>query len=90
MSKKSDADLALSDKLDLARTLIRYKARRLAAHELNEVEDAITKRHNAEVASGTVVSIDIEKIGMGHLAKELPSGDDTGESASGDADNNAA
>lgn len=85
MSVKTDAQLALEEKIDLARTLIRFKARRKAARELNEVEDLIKKSHDAEVASGSFTQIDLEGIGVGSLAKELPSAEQSDSASSGDA-----
>lgn len=89
MSAKTSAQLALDEKIDLARTLLRFKARRTAARDLNEVEDLIKKNHDQEVANGSVTQIDLDSIGVGSLAKELPSGN-TLELASGNADKDAA
>jgi hypothetical protein len=74
LAHKSDIDLALEEKLDLARVLIRFKRRRQAARELNDIEAAIKARHDAEVSAGNVTSLDIDNIGVGNLTKELPSG----------------
>jgi hypothetical protein len=84
MPIKTEADLALAEKIDLARTLMRYKYRREAMRDLNEIEDAIKKTHDAEVAKGEVSSIDLSQIGTNFLVKELPSGDT--DSDSGDSD----
>lgn len=88
MSVKSDAELALAEKIDLARTLVRFKARRQAARELNEAEDLITKQHNKEVADGNYSQIDLDSIGgiFGNRPKELTSGSDTDSAPSTDAD----
>lgn len=90
MPTKTDAQLALDEKIDLARTLIRFKTRRQAARELNDVEDLIKKTHDLEVASGTMTEIDLDSIGVGTLAKEVEGGDETLQLASGDADDEAA
>jgi hypothetical protein len=90
VSVKTNADLALADKIDLARTLVRFKHRRQSIRELNDVEDAITKRHNAEIADGSFTEIDLDGIGVGSLAKELPSGDSSVSASSGDAEQPAA
>lgn len=89
MPTKTDAQLALDEKIDLARTLIRFKTRRLAARELNDVESLIKKAHDLEVASGTMTQIDLENIGVGSLAEEVEGGDETLQLASGDADDEA-
>lgn len=90
MPAKTDAQLALDEKIDLARVLVRYKTRRQAARELNEVEDLIKKAHDAEVASGNITQIDLDSIGVGSLTKEVESGNQTLQLASGDADEKAA
>lgn len=90
MSAKSDAQMALDEKIDLARTLIRYKARRLAARELNEAEDLIKKAHDAEVANGGVTQIELEAISFSSLSKGLPSGDNTDSSATDDGTDSPA
>jgi hypothetical protein len=90
MSKKTDAQLALEDKIDLARTLVRFKHRRLSARELAEAEHLIQKRHDAEVAAGNITQIDLDSIGVGSLTKEVESGNEALELASGNADDKAA
>lgn len=83
---KTDEQLALEEKVDLARTLIRYKGRRQSARELNEIEDAIRKSHEAEVAAGSVSQVDLDSIGASFLVKELPSGDNTDNGTDTDTD----
>lgn len=90
MPVKTDEQLALDEKIDLARTLIRFRTRRQSARELNDVEDRIKKTHDAEVAAGSITQIDLDSLGVESLTKE-----DTGENqklqlASGDADDKAA
>jgi hypothetical protein len=87
---KTSAQLALDEKIDLARTLLRFKARRQSARELNDIEDRIKKAHDAEVASGSFSQIDLDSIGVGSLTKEVESGSETLELASGNADDKAA
>jgi hypothetical protein len=87
---KTSAQLALDEKIDLARTLLRFKARRQSARDLNVIEDRIKKAHDAEVANGSVSQIDLDSIGVGSLTKEVESGNETLELASGDADDKAA
>ena len=82
--------MALEDKLTLARTLERYKASRQAARNLNEIEDRIKARHDAEVAKGTLTQIDFDSIDVGDLAKELPDADELGELTAGNSDDEAA
>lgn len=76
MASKSEEDLALADKIDLARTIVRYKHRRLAIRELNEAEEAIAKRHKKEVESGSFSEIDLDSIGLTSITgpKELDQG----------------
>lgn len=90
MAAKTEEEMALAEKIDLARTLYRYKHRRQMARDLNEVEELIKSRHDAEVAAGSLVQIDIDSLGVGHIAKELPSGDNSGESASSEASRDKA
>jgi hypothetical protein len=80
VAAKSESELALADKIDLARTLVRYKHRRKTLRELNDVEEAITKTHNTEVSAGSFTEIDLDGIGVGNLTqetKELTSGSAT-------------
>lgn len=90
MSVKTDEQLALDEKIDLARVMVRYKTRRQAVRELNEVEDLIKKAHDAEVAAGSLTQIDLDSIGVGSLTKEVEGGNEPLHLASGDADNKAA
>jgi len=57
---KSEEDLILQDKLDLARTLTRLKARKQVRRELNGLEAALVEAHSKELAAGSVTAIDID------------------------------
>lgn len=61
---KTDEDLILDDKLDIARTILQLKKRQELRHEKNRVETIIKQSHRAEVNDGTVVT------------PALPDGDD--------------
>ena len=89
MSKKSEADLALSEKKDVVRTVLRLKHRLLVARELNDLEDLIEQTHEKEVASGKLTKIDVDSIGIGEpfRPKEISSGNNTGGSSSDEAGN---
>lgn len=57
---KSEEDLILQDKLDLARTLTRLKARKQVRRELNGLEAALVENHAKELEAGRVTSLDID------------------------------
>ena len=57
---KSEEDLILQDKLDLARTLTRLKARKQVRRELNGLEAALVEAHAKELAAGSVTAIDVD------------------------------
>ena len=61
---KSDEDLILDDKLDIARTILSLRKRQELRHEKNRVETLIKQSHREEVNNGKVV------------APALPNGDD--------------
>lgn len=70
---KSEEDLILDDKLDMARTLVRLKTRQNARRELNEIEPALVEAHGKELQDGTVSRIDIDTAAL--FRKSLPEGD---------------
>lgn len=74
MAYKSEADLSKEEKIDLARTLVRFKKRAEAKRELNEIEKSIIETHDAEVATGTLSTLDLNSVGADFLTKGLPSG----------------
>lgn len=57
---KSESDLILDDKLDLARTLVRLKARKQVRRELNELESGLVDNHAQELQTGQVSEIDFD------------------------------
>lgn len=83
MAYKSEADLSKDEKIDLARTLVRFKYRSVSKRELNEIERNINDTHDAEVTSGTWTQLDLDSIGATFLQKGLPSAEkDTTKSRS--------
>lgn len=54
MEGKDENELVLDDKLDVARTITRLRARCETRRELNEIETKIKQEHRKEVDSGRV------------------------------------
>lgn len=71
--RRSADKVALADKLDVARTLVRLEKRIEARHELNVIEKEIVDRHEADLSDGTVRGIDVGNI-VPSVLKELGSG----------------
>lgn len=54
MEPKDENELALDDKLDVARTLLTLGSRIQLRHTKNEIEAEIKQAHNKEIESGSV------------------------------------
>lgn len=71
--EKSEEDLILEDKIDLARTLVRLKARQTIRRELNELESKIVEQHTGEVRARDVTRVTLDPGSVVHQALDSPS-----------------
>lgn len=83
MEPKDRDELALDDKLDVARTLVRLKSRMADRHTLNEVTALIRQSHQGEVNRGEVTSpvvpdADALLASLGIPAAEIGTGQEEG------------